>query len=69
MFYMANSGVAVELTERIWNTPCLNGVMEDVLYLQNFPSMVAVYSLDVFQLMTAITVACRSNQVNVQQHN
>ncbi|KAH3766993.1 NOL1/NOP2/Sun domain family member 6 [Pelomyxa schiedti] len=38
-FYKVKTGVAVQMTERVYHMPPLNGFLEDVLFLQNLPSM------------------------------
>ena len=43
---MRARGVAVRVTERRFETPSLNGVLSERLFLQNLPSMCAVRALD-----------------------
>jgi hypothetical protein len=35
------------MTERIYETPSLNGVLDQYLFLQNLPSMIVSHVLDV----------------------
>jgi len=44
--FNSTSGVAIEMTEQIYQTPSLNGIMEDVLFLQNIPSVLVGHLLD-----------------------
>ncbi|KAF2077831.1 hypothetical protein CYY_000876 [Polysphondylium violaceum] len=44
--YQTKYGVAIEITERIWSCPPLNGVLPDKIFLQHLPSIITVYQLD-----------------------
>eukprot|EP01117_Protostelium_nocturnum_P005949 TRINITY_DN2141_c0_g2_i1.p1 TRINITY_DN2141_c0_g2~~TRINITY_DN2141_c0_g2_i1.p1 ORF type:complete len:305 (-),score=72.06 TRINITY_DN2141_c0_g2_i1:3-917(-) len=46
VFYMAKSGVAVKMNEPVFSSPPLNGILPDILYLQNLPSMVVSHVLN-----------------------
>jgi hypothetical protein len=44
---MSETALLIDIqTEQIYETPSLNGVMEDVLFLQNIPSIVVGHLLD-----------------------
>lgn len=46
-FYTSESGVAIRMTDCIYSTPALNSIPQDIFYLQNIPSMIAAYILNV----------------------
>jgi len=46
MFYSEKSGVAIEMTDRVYDVPSLNGVFPDLFYLQNYPSLLVAHILD-----------------------
>eukprot|EP01119_Soliformovum_irregulare_P025423 TRINITY_DN9414_c0_g1_i3.p1 TRINITY_DN9414_c0_g1~~TRINITY_DN9414_c0_g1_i3.p1 ORF type:complete len:263 (-),score=63.73 TRINITY_DN9414_c0_g1_i3:58-846(-) len=47
VFYGAKSGVAIEMTQPLYRTPCLNGILPDRIFLQTLPSMLASHVLQV----------------------
>ncbi|KAL6059863.1 putative methyltransferase nsun6 [Balamuthia mandrillaris] len=44
--FSTQSGVAIKMTEKVFNTPPLNGVLSQYLFLQNLPSIVVGHVLD-----------------------
>ncbi|EFA83479.1 NOL1/NOP2/Sun family protein [Heterostelium album PN500] len=46
-YFSGNGGVAIEMTERIYECPPLNALFPDLLFLQHLPSILAVFQLDV----------------------
>jgi len=46
IFFVAKSGVAIKMIERLYDAPAMNGALSDLIYLQNIPSMVVAHVLD-----------------------
>ncbi|MCL7043491.1 hypothetical protein MKW94_020864 [Papaver nudicaule] len=44
--FRASHGVAVQMTERVYNLPSFHGVLEGEIFLQNLPSIITAHALD-----------------------
>eukprot|EP01112_Ceratiomyxa_fruticulosa_P006379 TRINITY_DN1717_c0_g1_i1.p1 TRINITY_DN1717_c0_g1~~TRINITY_DN1717_c0_g1_i1.p1 ORF type:complete len:383 (-),score=86.77 TRINITY_DN1717_c0_g1_i1:220-1368(-) len=53
-FFSSKSGVGVQMTERVWNTPSLNNVLNGKLFLQHLPSLLCAHNLQVREGMTVL---------------
>ena len=42
---VVKKGLCIEMTEPIYKTPSINNILQHVIYLQNFPSMLVAQSL------------------------
>ncbi|KAI3968244.1 hypothetical protein MKX01_018547 [Papaver californicum] len=44
--FRASHGIAVEMTDRVFNLPSFHGVLEGEIFLQNLPSIITAHALD-----------------------